>query len=38
MFPVRNGLKYGDGLLPLFFNYNLEYAIRKVQINQEDFI
>jgi hypothetical protein len=28
MFPIRNGLKQGDDLLPLLFNFALEYAIR----------
>ena len=28
MFPVRNGLKQGDALSPLLFNFALEYAIR----------
>jgi len=30
-FPIENGLKRGDALLPLLFNFALEYAIRKVQ-------
>jgi hypothetical protein len=30
-FPIQNGLKQGDALSPLFFNFVLEYAIRKVQ-------
>ena len=35
MFPVRNGLKQGDDLSPLLFNFALEYAITRVQINQD---
>jgi len=30
MFPIENGLKRGDALLPFLFNFAFEYAIRKV--------
>jgi retron-type reverse transcriptase len=35
MFPNRNGLKQGDTLSPLLFNFVLEYAIKRVQVNQD---
>ena len=35
MFPTRNGLKQGDALSPLFFNFALKYAIRRGQVNQD---
>jgi len=31
MFHVRNGLKQRDALMPLLFNFALEYTIRRVQ-------
>jgi hypothetical protein len=30
-FPIQNGLKKGDTLSPLHFNFALEYAITKFQ-------
>jgi hypothetical protein len=35
MFPIRNGLKQGDALSPLLFSFALEYAIRRVLVNQD---
>jgi hypothetical protein len=35
-FPVQNAQNQGDALSPLFFNFTLEYAFRKVQENQVD--
>ena len=34
MFPIRNSSKQGDALSSLLFNFTLEYAIRRVQVNQ----
>jgi hypothetical protein len=34
MFSVRNSSKQRDALLPSLFNFALEYAIRRVQVNQ----
>jgi len=35
MFPTRNVLKQGDVLLQSIFNFALEYATRRVQVNQD---
>ena len=34
-FPVRNGLKQGDAVSPMLFNFALEYTIRRVQVNRD---
>jgi hypothetical protein len=33
-FPIRNGLKQRDALSPMPFNFTLEYATKRVQVNQ----
>ena len=35
IFPIKNCLKQGDALSPLLFNIVLDYAIRRVQVNQD---
>jgi len=34
-FLIRNGLKQGDALTTMLLNIALEYAIRRVQVNQD---
>jgi hypothetical protein len=38
MFPIRNGLKQGDALPLLIFNFASESAIKRVQVNQDGLI
>ena len=35
VFPIRNGLKQGDALTPMIFNFVLDYAIRRVQVDRD---
>ena len=34
MFPLRNGFKQGDAVSQFLFNFAVQYAIRRVQVNQ----
>ena len=34
-FPIKNGLKQGNALSPILFNFALEYAISRVKVNQD---
>jgi len=36
MFSLRNGLKQGDAIKLLLFNFVLDCAIRRVQVNRDD--
>jgi hypothetical protein len=35
IFPIMNGLKQGDALTPLIFNFSFKYAIKRVQVNPD---
>ena len=35
MFHIKNGLKEGDALTQLLFNFYLDYTMRRVQVNQD---
>jgi len=37
-FPIKNGLKKGDILSPLLSNFASDYAIRRVQVDQDGLI
>ena len=34
-FPISNGLRQGDVLSPMLFNFALDYAIRRVQVKRD---
>jgi len=36
MFTIRNGFRKVHALLPLLYTFTLEYAIRKVEVDQDD--
>jgi len=38
IFEIRNGLKQGDALSPLLFNFALEYAIQKIKEDKKALI
>jgi len=35
VFPMKNGLKQRDAILPLIFNFAVEYVSRRVEVNQD---
>jgi len=35
IFKIKNGLKQGDALSLLLFNFALEYTVRMVQVNKD---
>jgi len=35
LFPIKNDSKRGDSLSSLLFNFALEYAIERFQVNQD---
>jgi hypothetical protein len=37
MFPIKNGLRQGDALSLLLFNFAVEHAITRVQVNRDGF-
>jgi hypothetical protein len=37
-FPIQNGLKQGDALSPLLFNFGLEYAIKTLGTGNNDVV
>ena len=36
MFPIRKSLKQRNALSPLLFNFDLQYTIRRFQVNQDE--
>ena len=34
-FPIRNGLKQGEAISPLLFNFALEYVIMRIQVKRD---